>query len=116
MKINSRQKGAAGEREFAQYLTSHGYPAHRGRQFSGSSDSPDVVCGSLKHIHFEVKRVQALNIQNALTQSERDAGEFKTPLVAHRRNGERWKITMYADDFIGFQRLLDEQNKKETGL
>lgn len=124
MKINSRQKGAAGEREFAQLLTQYGFPAHRGRQFSGSSDSPDVACASLRHLHFEVKRVQSLNIQDALDQATRDAGEFKIPLVAHRRNGERWKITMYADSFLlNFMRelkilkeIVDEQTRKEKGL
>ena len=100
-KINSRQKGAAGEREWARFLTKYGYKAFRGRQFSGADDSPDVRCDDIPFIHHEVKRVQQLNISTALSQSERDARD-KIPIVAHRRNGERWKVTLYADDFLRY--------------
>ncbi len=34
-----------------------GYAARRGQQFSGSPDSPDVVCDSLPWMHFEVNHV-----------------------------------------------------------
>ena len=43
-KINSRAKGARYERELARYLDENGFPARRGQQFAGGSDSPDVVC------------------------------------------------------------------------
>ena len=59
MTINSRAKGARGEREFAAFMREHGYEAHRGQQFAGSADSPDVV-HSIPGIHIEVKRVEAL--------------------------------------------------------
>lgn len=101
MKLNSRQKGAQGEREFSKFATDRGYSAHRGRQFSGSSDSPDIKFIDLKGIHVEVKRVQALNIENAMQQAIRDAGS-SIPVVAHRRNGEQWKITLSASDFFDF--------------
>ena len=56
-KINGRQKGAQGEREFATVLKDLGIEARRGQQFSGGKDSPDVVA-DLTGVHFEVKRVQ----------------------------------------------------------
>ena len=43
-KINSRAKGARYERELARYFEENGFPARRGQQFAGGSDSPDVVC------------------------------------------------------------------------
>lgn len=98
MPINSRQKGASGEREFAKWLTERGYPSHRGRQFHGRDDAPDVKCDSLP-IHWEVKRVEKLNLQTAVAQSRADCGD-KLPVVAHRRNGEGWLITMSADEFF----------------
>src|SRR5258707_11615791 len=93
-KINSRQKGAVGEREFAELLRFHGYDARRGQQFSGGSDSPDVVCQPLKDFHFEVKRCEAGNLYKWLEQARRDAGyvegsrDSKLPVVVHRRNRE----------------------------
>lgn len=100
-KINSRAKGASGEREAAQFWSERGYPAIRGRQHSGASDAPDIKFTTLKGIHCEVKRVQQLDIEGALTQSEMDAGD-NVPIVMHRKNGDRWKITLDAKDFIDY--------------
>jgi hypothetical protein len=95
--MNSCAKGKIGEREWAEWLRNHGYSARRGRQFSGSPDSPDVV--SELPFHWEVKRVEALNITQTMEKAVEDAGG-KTPVVAHRRNGKEWLITMRASDWI----------------
>jgi len=94
-KINSRAKGAQGEREFSRVCRDQGYSeVRRGQQFSGLEGS-DVV--GLPGIHIEVKRVQALNIENAMIQSRRDAKENEMPIVAHRKNNCKWLITMDAN-------------------
>ena len=92
--INSRQKGAAGEREFAKELTRLGFPAIRGQQKAGGVDSPDVKCEALSAYHFEVKRVERLNIDTAYEQAVRDSAGAKIPVVAHRRNRKPWLITL----------------------
>jgi len=94
--INSRNKGKRGEREFAALLRAHGFDARRGQQYSGSPESPDVVCEALGALHIEVKRVQKLNLADACVQARRDCGS-KPWIVAHRRNREPWFITMDAD-------------------
>ena len=96
---NSRAKGARGEREWASVCKAEGYEARRGQQFSGSPDSPDVVCEDLANFHFEVKRVQRLNLQDAVDQAIRDAGEAM-PVVAHRRNHSEWLVTKRAEDWF----------------
>jgi hypothetical protein len=111
--MNSRNKGKRGEREFASLLREHGFDARRGQQFSGSPESPDVVCEALAWLHVEVKRVQNLNLTDACVQAERDckarsaerggashAGETKPWVVAHRRNHAPWLITMRAEFFF----------------
>ena len=104
MPINSRAKGARGEREWAKWLRDNlGIDARRGQQFTGSPDSPDVI--GLEGTHAEVKRVQKLNISNAMTQAIRDSGD-NLPYVAHRKNGEEWLITIQARDVLGFKELL----------
>lgn len=98
-KINSREKGKAGEREFAALCREYGFEnARRSQQYSGINGDADVV--GLEGIHIEVKRVERLNIEEALQQSIRDSKEDEIPIVAHRRNREEWKITMRADDFF----------------
>ena len=98
MTINSRQKGASGEREIAKILRSHGYEARRGQQYSGFNGDADVV--GLPGYHIEVKRVENLNIDKAMDQSVRDAKEGETPIVAHRKNGKEWKVTLHLEDFL----------------
>lgn len=103
--INSRDKGARGEREWAAYLQElTGKPTRRGCQFAGGQDSPDVV-GGIEGTHCEVKRVERLNIYDAMAQALRDAG-VNTPYVAHRRDKRGWLITIRADDLIIFSCLV----------
>ena len=100
---NSRDKGKRGEREFAALLRQHGFDARRGQQFSGTSESPDVVSKALKWLHVEVKRTQALNLVDACAQAEGDCGG-KPWVVAHRRNNAPWLITMRAETLVEFLR------------
>jgi len=96
--VNSKRKGSQGEREFATLCRKHGFEnARRGQQYSGI-EGKDVV--GLEGIHIEVKRVERLNIDEAMKQSIRDSKEGEMPIVAHRRNREEWKVTMRADDFF----------------
>lgn len=97
-KINSRAKGANGEREWRDQLLAHGIEARRGQQFSGLGDSPDVVADT-PGWHPEVKRVEALNIEKAMEQAINDA-KGKRPYVAHRKNKKPWLVTIKAEDWI----------------
>lgn len=96
--MNSRSKGAAGERELAQILRAHGFEARRGQQFSGANGDPDVI--GIPGCHIECKRVERLNLSEAMAQSVRDAREGETPLVVHRKNREKWLVTLSLEDFI----------------
>ena len=108
MPINSRAKGARGERQWRDQLRNEGFDARRGQQFSGGADSPDVICDSLPGIHWEVKNVQAGNPYNWVEQAERDAGSNKMPIVAHKRNGKEWLCILRAADLFA---LLRETNQ-----
>src|SRR4030095_12370717 len=103
--MNSREKGKRGERQWRDEWRANGYAARRGQQFCGSPDSPDVVCDALSWIHFEVKAVERLNIEDAMDQARRDCrrpGGDKTPIVAHRRCFRPWLVTMTAEVFFKF--------------
>lgn len=95
---NSRDKGARGERELASVLRQHGYDCRRGVQYQGGPESPDVV--GLPHIHIECKRVEHLNIYDAIDQSRRDSGPKDLPAVFHRKNNCDWLVTMRLDDWM----------------
>lgn len=108
-KINSRQKGCRGEREFAAVLREAGYEARRGQQFSGSPDSPDVVTNL--PFHFEVKRTEQFNAYKAMAQAVRDAEPSKPPVVAHKRNGQEWLAVLRMDDFMQMVQQLHPKPK-----
>ena len=101
--MNSKLKGGRGEREFAQLCRDEGYDnVYRGQQFQGGIDSPDVK--GLPGVHVEVKRVERLNIHEAMAQSIRDSGGNAVPIVAHRRNRDGWLVTMRAADWFSLYR------------
>lgn len=97
--MNSRNKGSAGERELANLLRdTYGYDTRRGQQFCGANGDADVI--GLDGIHIECKRVERLNVSDAMAQSIRDARQGEMPTVFHRKNREQWLVTMRLDDFM----------------
>ena len=103
--MNSRQKGASGERELASILREHGYEARRGQQFSGINGDADVL--GLPGVHIECKRVERLNIHEAMNQSIRDARKGETPVVMHRKNRTQWLVTLKLEDFLRIYEGMD---------
>lgn len=118
MAINSKRKGKTGELEFSKFAMEHsGETVRRTAQYNGKElDSKADVVG-LPGVHVEVKRVEALNVDNAIEQATRDIGENpnnEIPIVAHRKNNKKWKVTMYADDWFIFYNLYLE-SLREVG-
>lgn len=99
----SREKGKRGERELAGVLKSYGYNASRGVQYHGGPDSPDVV--GLPGIHIECKRVERLNIDDAMEQSISDCGDTEFAAVFHRKNRRQWLVTMPLEDWMNLYEL-----------
>lgn len=104
--MNSKAKGCKGERELATILREYGYDSRRGQQFSGGPDSPDVI--GLPGIHIECKRVETLNIHEAMKQAIRDAAGRFLPAVFHRRNRGEWLVTMRLKDWMEIYKKWQE--------
>lgn len=98
MPINSKKKGAAGERELSSKLKEYGYCTRRGQQYCGANGDADVV--GLEGIHIECKRVERLNIHDAISQAKADATKGELPTVFHRKNRCEWLVTMTLEDWI----------------
>ena len=100
----SRDKGKRGERQLAAFLRDEGYDCHRGVQYQGGKDSPDVV--GLPLIHIECKFVERLNIYDAMKQSIRDSAEGEKPVVFFKNEAtnNKWYVTLRADDFMDIYR------------
>lgn len=106
-KINSRAKGATGEREIANILKEeYGYDTRRGQQYCGLEGNADVV--GIDGLHMEIKRVEKLNIDDAYAQSVRDAKDGEMPVVIHRKNRQHWKVTLSLEDFMLLWRYYED--------
>ena len=114
-KINSRVKGAAGERELASYLREQGWQkARRTVQYAGNPEggSGDVVCDNFP-FHIEGKRCEALKPEEWMAQAKKDCPEGKIPAVFFRRNGRKeWLVVLTADDVCELARQIAPANVK----
>lgn len=103
---NSKDKGKRGELEWCKVCKEHGYNVRRTVQYCGNTGEA-ADCVGLPGIHQEVKRVERLDIHKAMEQAQNDAGKEgkdNIPIVAHRKNGTGWLVTMRAEDWF---RLYD---------
>lgn len=96
---SSQRKGAAGERELAALLSAAGYECQRGGSLT-FGEIPDVL--GLPGIHVEVKRVEKLNVGEAMEQAIRDSDRMLDgmPALFHRRNRKPWLVTMRLEDWL----------------
>ena len=101
---SSQRKGRGGELELVQLLHSYGYTDVRPGKPISYGEEPDVV--GLPGVHIECKRVERLNVPEAMQQAERDAQRFKDgiPVLFHRRNRQPWLVTLHLKDFIQIYR------------
>lgn len=44
--------------------------------------------------------MEALNLDKAIQQSKRDSNINQMPAVFHRKNNQKWQVTMELDDWI----------------
>ena len=104
---SAQRKGADGERELVSVLNGYGYQTERGSS-QNYGTLPDVT--GLKGIHIEVKRVERLNVAEAMQQAIRDSIKFKDgrPALFHRRNRQPWLVTMKLEDWIDLYRHTEE--------
>lgn len=102
MAINSKDKGRRGERQLARKLKEYGYDCRRSQQYCGVAGDADVI--GLDGIHIECKRVERLNIENAIAQAKHDAKDDEMPCVFHRKNNCEWLVTMPLDNWIELYR------------
>lgn len=106
MGAKSQRKGRDGELELCRILQGHGYPVEPGKAQS-YGEVPDLF--GLPGVHIECKRVERLNVPEAMSQAERDAQRFGdgAPAVFHRRSRSPWLVTMKLEDWLELYRGKD---------
>jgi hypothetical protein len=103
--IDSRQKGARGEREFIQnHLAPYWPDACRNLDQYGSDKRDCLRAGG---VHWQIKRTERLNLWAAIRQAETEASPTDLPIVAFRRNRSPWMCALNADELIALLRLRE---------
>lgn len=102
-----KEKGKRGERELAKKLWEYGYECRRGQQFCGLEGNADVV--GLPGIHIECKRVEHINVYDAMQQAKNEANKNDLPVVFHRRNNHEWIVFMSLVDWINLYQVWESQ-------
>ena len=105
----SKRKGKTGELECAKLFRDNGYDVHRTVQYNGRSEKGAPDLRGIEGLHIEVKRVEKLNIENAIAQTTRDHAPGTLRTVFHRKNNHEWLVTMPAEDWF---KLFHQYNKK----
>lgn len=87
----SRNKGATGERELAALLTDAlGFVVQR-KLGQARDGGDDIQVGQYR---IEVKRREALRLDDWCQQVEQAAQPGDVPVVAYRRNGQPWRVVV----------------------
>ena len=95
----SRDKGARFERWVADYFTQNGYVCHRTAQYCGKTgEAPDV--SGLPYVHLECKAYHDTEWDDAwMQQARRDSRGKLIPVVIHKVDYHKPKVTMAGEDF-----------------
>ncbi len=96
--MNSRSKGARGERSAASKFREYGYDAHRTAQHCGMTGVADIE--GTPGIHVEVKNRERMNPWDAMAQAVRDHKGNTLPVVMWKKNDCEWLMFMRFDDWM----------------
>jgi hypothetical protein len=106
MPINSRQKGARGERELANTLKELvGWNARRTAQFCGNAGDSDVVIEELPDVFVECKLVENLSIVPTMRKAIEQC-KGKLPIICHRKKQSEFLVTARLSDLVAISRMV----------
>ena len=120
----SRNKGKRGELELAKLLRKHGFNAQRTPYSGAGTVKGDLVAhdmaAAIPGFHIECKRVERLNLPEAIRQAWAQCG-VNIPVLFHRRNDTRtgdpvakWHVTLPAEDWLADQAELRQLRRERA--
>lgn len=114
--VNGNLKGKAGEREACRAIADvFKLPANtlrRSQQYCGAAGDADVV--GIPNLHIECKRVEKLNLDAAIKKVTEECPEGDVPIVVHRRNRKKWRVTVELDRLPELVELLSKLQTKRS--
>lgn len=107
MSATERRKGKTGELEAIKVIQAHGWPrAHRTSDGRTQAGRCDVGSGP-QGVALEIKRVERLNVPQALRRLAEDAGP-DIPILVHRPSRSPWMATLELTELLPLLRLREQ--------
>jgi Holliday junction resolvase len=106
VKMNSREKGASGERELVDQLNKLGLIARRSVQYCGKSGEASDVLIEGCSLHVEVKRVERVRLAQWIEQASRDAHGRAWGVFTRQNRGE-WMVIVPLTQWIEDSRIAE---------
>ena len=104
--VNSRAKGARGERELANTLKElFGWNARRTAQFCGNAGDSDVVIEELPDVFVECKLVENLSIVPTMRKAIEQC-KGKLPIICHRKKNTQFLVTLQLSDLVAISKVV----------
>jgi Holliday junction resolvase len=104
--MNSREKGASGERELVDQLNKLGLIARRSVQYCGKSGEASDVLIEGCSLHVEVKRVERVRLAQWIEQASRDAHGRAWGVFTRQNRGE-WMVIVPLTQWIEDSRIAE---------
>lgn len=103
---NSRNKGAAGEREAAAaFEAATGIATHRTAQRTGQHGDADLACDA--NLHLECKRLARISALRFIRQAEHDATAGRVPVAVVREDRDtEWVLMVRVRDVVPFAQAV----------
>jgi Holliday junction resolvase len=112
MTLNSRAKGARGERELIAILRERGHKDAR-RTSDGRAQAGRGDVAGIDGLHIEVKRAERVTLRAWIEQANSDAPDGRTPIVAWRSSGMPWRVDIALSDFLDLLEMQDHPTQTE---
>jgi len=110
MKINSRTKGASGERQAARAIEEafglpHGCLCRNMGEQARNGKGGDIL--GIPGVHIEVKWCKVIHITRWVAQAEADALADDIPVIVYRVDGDtRWRVHFRLEDSVELMRRV----------
>ena len=112
MGASQRRKGAVAERELAVIIEDiFGTPASRSAR-NGVYAAEDIA-HEVAGLHIECKRVERLNVPQAMDRAALDS-KGKVATLWHRRNRSPWLVTVHAAELVMLAELIIAHREKNN--
>lgn len=111
--VNSRAKGARGEREARDAVRKHWKSPSCERSAQRCGKETADLFGALPHCHLEVKRHRKIGALRFLDQADRDRRSSDIPIVLMREDQGEWVIMLRLEDSLKFAQALVTQHEAD---